>query len=33
MKYLRAACERYIDLKPLLVLLMELEHAQAEQAS
>ena len=33
MKYLRAACERYIDLKPLLVLLMELERAQAEQAS
>lgn len=33
MKYLRAACERYIDLKPLLVLLIELERAQAEQAS
>jgi aminoglycoside/choline kinase family phosphotransferase len=29
MDYLRRACERYIDLKPLLVLLMELEmHAQ-----
>ena len=29
MDYLRSACERYIDLKPLLVLLMELEmHAQ-----
>ena len=29
MNYLRQACERYIDLKPLLVLLMELEiHAQ-----
>jgi len=29
MSYLRSACERYIDLKPLLVLLMELEiHAQ-----
>jgi aminoglycoside/choline kinase family phosphotransferase len=29
MDYLRRACERYIDLKPLLVILMELEiHAQ-----
>ncbi len=29
MEYLRKACERYIDLKPLLVILMELEiHAQ-----
>ena len=29
MDYLRRACERYIDLKPLLVLLMELEiHTQ-----
>lgn len=29
MDYLRRACERYIDLKPLLVLLMELEiHSQ-----
>ncbi len=29
MDYLRRACERYVDLKPLLVLLMELEmHAQ-----
>ncbi len=29
MDYLRRACERYIDLKPLLVLLMELEmHVQ-----
>jgi hypothetical protein len=25
MDYLRRACERYIDLKPLLNLLMELE--------
>jgi aminoglycoside/choline kinase family phosphotransferase len=31
MDYLRRACERYIDLKPLLVLLMELE-MQAQQA-
>jgi aminoglycoside/choline kinase family phosphotransferase len=31
MDYLLRACERYIDLKPLLVLLMELEmHAQQE---
>ena len=30
MDYLRRACERYIDLKPLLVLLMELE-MQAQQ--
>jgi hypothetical protein len=29
MDYLRRACERYIDLKPLLVILMELEiHSQ-----
>ncbi len=34
MNYLRRACERYIDLKPLLVLLMELEmHAQQIRAS
>ena len=34
MDYLRRACERYIDLKPLLVLLMELEmHAQQTGAS
>ena len=31
MDYLRRACERYIDLKPLLVLLMELE-MQTQQA-
>lgn len=34
MDYLRRACERYIDLKPLLNLLMELEqHAQQTGAS
>jgi aminoglycoside/choline kinase family phosphotransferase len=34
MDYLRRACERYIDLKPLLVLLMELElHTQQTGAS
>jgi aminoglycoside/choline kinase family phosphotransferase len=34
MDYLRRACERYIDLKPLLVLLMELEqHAAKAGAS
>ena len=34
MDYLRRACERYIDLKPLLVLLIELEmHAQQTGAS
>jgi aminoglycoside/choline kinase family phosphotransferase len=31
MDYLRRACERYIDLKPMLVLLMELEMS-AQQA-
>jgi aminoglycoside/choline kinase family phosphotransferase len=34
MDYLRRACERYIDLKPLLVILMELEiHAQKSGTS
>ena len=31
MDYLRRACERYIDLKPMLVLLIELEMS-AQQA-
>jgi len=30
MAYLRRACERYIDLKPLLLLLDELENRQAQ---
>ncbi len=33
MDYLRRACERYIDLKPLLNLLLELEQAQQTGAS
>jgi len=32
MGYLRSACERYIDLKPLLNLLVELEQHVAKRA-